>query len=56
MLFLQEFTGISLQFGGFSEQHQGKSRKNSRKILQVFAGKTSIIVSADTTKCHEQKF
>ena len=50
MLFFQVFIRISIKFGEFSEQHQGNSRKNSREILQVFASKTSIFVSAHTTK------
>ena len=50
MLFLQVFIRISTQFGGFSELHQGNSRKIPREIFQVFAGKTSIFVNADTTK------
>ena len=56
MIFLQVFirSGIYTQFGGLSEQHQGNSRKNSRKIFHVFAGKTSTFVSADTTKWREQ--
>ena len=35
MLFLQVFIRISIQFGGFSEQHQGNQRTKS---LQNFAG------------------
>ena len=51
MLFLQIFIRVSIQFGGWvSEQQQGNSRKISLKILQVFAGKTSIFVNADTKK------
>ena len=50
MLFLQVFIRISIQFGGFPEQLRGNSRKNSRKMLQVFAGKISIFVRTDTTK------
>ena len=34
---------ISIQFGGFSEQHQG----SSRKIFHVSAGKASNFMSAD---------
>ena len=47
MLFLQVFIRISIQFGGFSEQHQGSSRKISRELLHVSAGKNSNFMSAD---------
>ena len=47
MLFLQVFIRISIQFGGFSEQHQGSSRKIPCGIFHVFAGKTSYFMSAD---------
>ena len=46
MLFLQVFIRISIQFGGFSEQHQGSSRKIPRELFHVFAGKTSNFMSA----------
>ena len=48
MPFLQVFIKISIQFGGFSEQHQGSSRKISRKIFHVFAGKPSNSMSVVT--------
>ena len=35
MLFLQVFIKISIQLGGFSEQHQGSSRKTPREIFHV---------------------
>ena len=38
---------FSIQFGGFSEQHQGNKRPNFHEIFQVFAGRSSIFVSAD---------
>ena len=47
MLFLQVFIRIYIQFGGFSEQHQGSSRKIPRNFFHVFAGKTSNFMSAD---------
>ena len=54
MLFLQVFIRISIenfyiQFGGFSEQHQGSSREIPRKIFHVFAGKTLNFASAEAT-------
>ena len=48
MPFLQVFIRISIQFGGFSEQHQGSSRKISRKVFHVFAGKPSNSMSVVT--------
>ena len=35
MLFLQVFIRISLQFGGFSEQHQLNSREIPREIFHI---------------------
>ena len=46
MLFLQVLIRVSIQFGGFSEQHQ----RSSREIFHVFAGKTSNLSSAEATK------
>ena len=46
---------IPIQFGGFSEQHQGSSRKNPPEI-HVFAGKTSNFISADANIGCKQNF
>ena len=56
MLFLQVFIRISVQFGGFSEQHQGSSRKIPREIFHVSAGKTSNFMSADANIWCKQNF
>ena len=32
---------IAEQFRGFSKQHQGKERRITREVLQIFAGKIS---------------
>ena len=47
MLFLQVVIRTSIQFGGFSEQHQGSSREIHCEIFHVFKGKTSNFMSAD---------
>ena len=56
MLFLQVFIRISIQFGGFSEQHQGSSRKIPRKIFHVFAGKPSSFIGVVTLTYDVKKF
>ena len=54
-LFLQVFIRISIQFGGFPEQHQGNSRKNSHGIVQVFAGIFCEFCNLNFCKCRHYK-
>ena len=43
MLFLQVFIRISIQFGGFSEPHQGSSREIPRKSFHILRAKPQIL-------------
>ena len=55
-LFLQVFIRISIQFGGFSQQQQGRSWKNPRKTFNVFTGRTSNFMCEDANIRCKQSF
>ena len=42
MLFLQVFIRIPIQFGGFSEQHQGSSREIPRNTTNFASAEATI--------------